>query len=343
MIAIGVMLALCLPARAMSFEAPVPSGEAYALMPQEADSFAQGLWNICKAAIAAKDGPLREAMQTCLGVSGIVLFCSVLCECSSSAAASSVRLACCVLVAEVLLEPSTSLIQLGTQTGADLSAYGTLLLPVMSGSLAAQGGVTASAALYAGTAAFNSILSQLMSHVLPPMLYLFLALSLAHRTLAEPLLADFARFLSWGMGWVLKLVLYLFTGYMTVTGVVSGTADAAALRAAKITISGVVPVVGGILSDASEMVLVTAGTLGSSAGVYGMLAVLAIFAAPFLRIGIHYLLLKATACLCVAFDGGSGAQLIGDFASGMGLVLAMVGSQTILLMISTLCFMKGVG
>ena len=75
----------------------------------------------------------------------------------------------------------------------------------------------------------------------------------------------------------MKIVLYAFTGYIGFTGVVSGTTDAMAMKAAKLTISGAVPVVGGILSDASEAVLVSAGIMKNAAGVYGILAVLAIF------------------------------------------------------------------
>lgn len=76
------------------------------------------------------------------------------------------------------------------------------------------------------------------------------------------------------VSWSLKTILTVFTTYMTVTGVVSGTTDAAALKATKVTISSVVPVVGGILSDASEAVLVSAGLMKNAAGIYGILAVL---------------------------------------------------------------------
>ena len=36
-------------------------------------------------------------------------------------------------------------------------------------------------------------------------------------------------------------------------------------------------------------------------------------------------------------------ELIGDFSTAMGLLLAMTGSECLLLLISTVCFLKGVG
>ena len=89
--------------------------------------------------------------------------------------------------------------------------------------------------------------------------------------------------------------------------------------------------------------LVSAGVMKNAAGIYGILAVLAVFLEPFLRIGIHYLMLKATASVCAIFGSGRMTGLIEDFSSAMGLLLAMTGATCLLLLISTVCFMKGVG
>jgi stage III sporulation protein AE len=212
----------------------------------------------------------------------------------------------------------------------------------MTSALAAQGGVTASAALYAGTALFDTILCSLLTQLLIPAVYIYLTLSVACSATGEALLKKLSGFVKWLSVWILKTVLYVFTGYMGITGVVSGTTDAATLKAAKITISGVVPVVGGILSDASETVLVSAGLMKNSAGVYGILACLSVFLGPFLRIAVHYWVLKITAVLCGVLSEGAVSSLAEDFSAAMGLLLAMTASVCVLLLVSTVCFMKGV-
>jgi stage III sporulation protein AE len=50
-----------------------------------------------------------------------------------------------------------------------------------------------------------------------------------------------------------------FVGYLTVSGVIAGSADAVAIKAAKSRRLRMVPVVGGILSDAAETVLAAPG------------------------------------------------------------------------------------
>ena len=338
-----VLSFLVFPVNAMDFTAPAAPDQVSGVLEEPADSFGEGLWNVIRFGIGHLDESLTETMSVCLSAAAAVMVTALLREVGGSMSAKAVELACAVAVAGILLEPTASLIRLGTDTARELNEYGKLLIPVMTGSMAARGGVTASASLYAGTMVFDQLLSQLLTRLMVPMLWIFLAAAIGNSALKEPLLGKMRDFTAWCMEWVLKIVLYLFSGYMTVTGVVSGSADAAAVRAAKAAISTAVPVVGGILSDASEAVLVTAGTLGSAAGIYGMLTVLALFIGPFVRLGVQYLLLKGIGSLCSAFDGGGGASLVNDFGAAMGLVLGMVSTQTVLLMISTLCLMRGVG
>jgi len=130
---------------------------------------------------------------------------------------------------------------------------------------------------------------------------------------------------------------------MSITGVVSGMTDMAALKAAKLTMSTVVPVVGGILSDASESVLVSMGVIKNAAGIYGIVATIAVFIGPFIKVGIQYLMLKLSALLCSLIAGKNISGLVDDFSSVMGLLLAMVAVSCILVFISTVCFMKGIG
>ena len=285
---------------------------------------------------------LRAAAGVCLSVAAVVIITSILLTFPGTPK-KAVNLAGTVAIGTILLQSSDSMISLAAATVGEVCDYGKLLLPVMTTAMAAQGGVTTSAALYAGTALFDSILSGLISKLLTPMIYFFLVLAIAVGAVGEDMLKKLRDTLKGFMTWVLKTVLYVFTGYISITGVVSGSTDAAMLKAAKVTISGAVPVVGGILSDASEAVLVGAGTVKNAAGVYGMFAVLAIWMGPFLKIGAQYLLLKATALVCGVFGDKEVTGLIGDFSAAMGLLLAMTGAVCLMLMISIVCYLRGFG
>lgn len=336
-------LVLCVPVGAMSVEAPAAPESVADLVPEKADSFGQGLWNVVVACVRQLHPALTQAGRVCLKALAVVLLCGWLTGLSDGGAGRAVGLAGVVGVTVLLLEPSRVLIQQGVETIQSLSEYGKLLLPVMTGALAAQGGGGTAAALYSACALFDSVLSSAISGLLVPLLYLFLGLSIGFAATGQALLGKARELLKWLMQWTLKIALYLFTGFLTVTGVVSGSADAAAIKAAKLTISGVVPVVGGILSDASEAVLVGAGVVRGSVGVYGLLTFAALFLSPFVKMGAQYLLLKAAGGVCASFSKEGAGGLVQDFSTAMGLVLGAAATQTVLLMVSTVCLMKGVG
>lgn len=337
---IALILSIIMSAAASEISPPPVPEAGERLMP-EADSFGEGLIQILEAIIPLVRPDLHEASKVCIGLLGTVLLASLI-QSTSEQIRATINIAVAAGISSAMLLNVKSLIHLAGDTITEMTEYGKLLLPVMTTALAAQGGIGSSAALYAGTAAVNSFISSLISKLLLPAVYIFIAVGIAMAATGEEMLKKFKELIKTLITWFLKTVLSVFTAYMGITGVISGTTDAAALKVTKATISSVVPVVGGILSDASEAVLVSVGIAKNAVGIYGIFAVLALFLEPFLLIGSHYLMLKITTAICGVFGTKSATELVGDFSTAMGLLLAMTGSVCLLQLISAVCFLKGV-
>lgn len=337
----ALIAVLALNVSAMDYTAPEAPEDALELMPSESGGFAADLWTVITGAISVFQPALAEGMVVCGCVFGAAMLMSLL-KTMPGKTEQVVELVGVLAVSALLLSQTNSMITLAKDTITELSEYGKLLLPVMAAALASQGGVTSSTALYTGTAVFDAVLSSAIRYLLVPMIYIFLILSLGAGATGENMLAKLRDFVKWLVTWCLKVILYVFTGYISMTGIVSGTADAATLKATKLTVSGMVPVVGSILSDASEAVILGAGVMKSAVGVYGVVALIAIFVTPFIRIGTQYLLLKLTTALCEMFDVKAINGVVQSFSAAMGLLLAMTGTVCVQLLISTVCFMKGV-
>lgn len=332
---------LAVPVCAEEFTAPSVPESGAPLMPESADSFGEGLWWMIQKALETLQPNIAQAAGTVLSVMAVALLVSLL-KTLREESGTVLELAGCVAIGLILLGPSNTMVQLGTQTVQELGEYGKLLLPVMTAAMAAQGAPTSSAALFAGTAVFDAVLSTLISKLIVPIVYIFLCLAVANSAIGEESLKKLRDLAKWLATWCLKNLLYIFMGYMGITKVISGTVDAGALKAAKFTISKAIPVVGGILADASETVVIGAGLMKNAAGIYGLLAVLAVWLGPFVRIGAQYLLLKLAAAVCGIYGTKQTTTLIEDFSAAMGLLVAMTGTMCLLLLVSTVCFMKGV-
>ncbi len=329
-----------IPVRAVEDDVPyVPeSGEEY--MPDSTDSFGESLWFIIHSAIRDIWPEIYQSAGNCLSI-----FCALLligfARNFPGTSSKVLSVVSTLLISVILVNPSGTFIQLGVRTVSEMTEYGKLLLPVLTGALATQGGITSSAALYSITMIFSTFLSSFITKIVVPMVYIYLCLGIVAAFSSDDLIQNLKKFMKWIITWSLKIVLYVFIGFMGITGVVSGTADASAVKALKLSISGMVPVVGGIISEASESILVGAALMKNSAGVYGILAIISVFIGPFLKIGIQYILIKISSAISSVFSEKGQTELLKDFSSGMGLVLAMTGTVCLLLLFSAVCFMKG--
>lgn len=341
LIGICLMFTLCVQASAAEFAPPEVPVVAAEMMPQKTENFGDALQELLQNSMELILPEVRSAKGICSGI----LFACMLCSLVSSITEQSkavVSVAGAVSIAAMMLQNTNAMIRYASETVRDICEYGKLLCPVMTSALAAQGGITTSAVLYTGTTIFITVLNNFVSRFLVPMIYVFLTFSIGHSAVGEELLTKIADAIKRLLSWLLKTLLIVFTTYMSITGVVSGTTDAAAAKATKVTISSIVPVVGGILSDASESVLVSIGIIKNAAGIYGILAVLAICMEPFIRIGIQFLMLKLSAMLCSVFGNKQINAMVEDFSTAMGLLLAMVATGCLLVLISTVCFLKGI-
>lgn len=336
-----VLSILIVPVMAEDIAAPPAPDEAEIYMPSEPQTFSDGLLHIIRKAIAVTEPGLAEAGRLCASVVAVAVLC-VITQQLSGATKSVSNLVATILITLLLMTPTNALIGLGRETVESLSAYGKLFVPVMTTSLAAQGAVTTSAALCAATTAFAAILNGLISNFIVPLLYIYLCLAIVNSVLEDESLKRLREFAKWITVWSLKVIMYGYTAYMTVTGVISGSVDASALKATKLAISSAVPVIGGLLSDASETILVGAGVMKNTVGIYGLFVVISLFIGPFLKIGVQYLLMKLTNAVAGIFASKQIVELLNDFTETMGMLLSMIGVQTLLLIVSTVCFMRGV-
>lgn len=326
---------------AMEFVAPEAPSSVEKYMPEDTGSFWDGLWYIVKNAVSTLQPSVAESMKVCISLLAVSVLFSML-NTLSPGVKNTMGLSGTIAFSMILLQPTNTMIRSGISVIEEMTEYGKMLFPVMTTALAAQGGTSTSAALYGGSMFFINLLTSVISKLIVPMIYIYICLCVAQRALGSDILKDLKGFAKWIMTWSLKLVIYAFTGYISITGIISGTVDSSAVKAGKLAISGVVPVVGNIISDATETVLLGAGVMKNTVGVYGLLVIFAMCIGPFLQIGIQYLLLKIAVSICGIFDSKSSSGVMADISGAMGFVLAMIGTVSLLLLISTVCFMKGV-
>ena len=304
---------------------------------QETDDLGQGIQDILADGLDQLGGLLQNSLQTGLKLLAVVLLCGL----AESALLDRggdglkvVELAGALAVTTLTVSDMTTLIGLGRETIGRMDAFADLLLPSMAVLTAATGGVTGAAVRQGVTVLFSDLLITAIDQLLVPLLYAYVAACCAHAALGNEGLQKLADLIKGTITFLLTTGVLIFVGYLTASGAIAGSADAAAVKAAKMTISRAVPVVGGILSDAAETVLAGAGILRGTVGVVGMLVVLAICLVPFLQLAIHYLTYKGAAALTGTVANSSISKLMDRIGGAFGLILGMTGSCALILLFS---------
>lgn len=299
----------------------------------------QGLERIWEAIRETVSERLPESMHLMGTLLLIVLLCALL-DGIGLGAGRILPLTGVLAIVGSCTEGISGIFALGEQTLNQLHSFSTALLAALAAALASSGGVHAGTALYAGTAFFLNLLLQLITNLLLPLVYGYLTAAAAAAALRNETLQRVGELLKWFVSICLKLLTTAFVAYLSITGIVSGNADSSAVKAMKLAVSAAVPVVGSIISDASETVLVTAGLVKNAVGIFGMLGVMAIGAVPFARIGLRYLVLKCTAALAGVVDRLALTKLLDALSSAMGMVLAMTAIALLMMLFSCVCALR---
>lgn len=306
-----------------------------------ADGFHTGAKAIVEGELSQNGALMRKAVSSGVILLAIALLCG-LTERMGETLGDPIdglnpsRLAGAAAVTAIAATDVHGLIGLGRLALGQMETFSQVLLPTVTAACAAAGMPAAAAARQSAVLMFFSLLLTVINTLAVPLIYAYVAAAAACAAVGNEGLGKIAALLRHGVTVLLSGLVTVFVLFLSVSGAASGGIDALTQKAARTAISGMVPVVGGILSDAADTVVAGAGVLRGTVGVLGLLCVLAICLGPFLRLGCHYLVYKLAAALAATVSPGPVAGLIDELGSAFALVLGMTGAGAAILYVALL-------
>ena len=289
-------------------------------------------------------GALREAVRPLAAIVVICLLCGVGDNLSPGGGSGfdAVGMGGSLAVAVIGVSDVRSVLSLGTTTLAELTDFSRVLLPTLTTAAAAAGAPGSAAAAYAAAALFSDVLLSAAERLILPAVCAYTAVIVCSAVLGEKRLGGAAKLLEWGAKTLLKALVISFTAYLSLSGILAGSADAAAVKAAKTVISAALPVVGKLMADASEALVAGAGLVRGAVGIYGLLICLAVILLPVLRLGLRCLLFRAVAALCAGFAGERQSQLIAGLGNAYGMMLGLIASAAVIEFLAVISLIRTV-
>lgn len=320
----------------------VPDSAEEIIGNQDAEGFSSwttGLSKLWERTCKLLAGTVQDSIGGVVMILTTVLLCAVAQDCFNATADSGQFLNPVPLVGTLVIllaagSNMKNLMGLGAETLEQLNIFSKALLPTLAAATAASGGIVSAGIRQVATVFGSDLLMSLIRNLLLPMVWAFVAMAAADAVLPAGRLGGIAQGIRKCITWVLSGSLLLFTGYLSLSGAFASSADNLTLRLTRSAIGTVIPVVGGIISDATDSVLAGAGVLKQSVGIFGTLVILGACIVPFLKLGVQYLLLKLASFVTASVVPEPLVKLVDALGSAFGLVLGMTGAGALLLLIS---------
>ena len=293
-----------------------------------------GFFGLLSQAAELFPGSLGEGLRAAMAIVAVAALCAVAGSVAEGVAPRAAQLAGVLAVAALTVTGLNSLMGAGREAAGQMNTYSKALLPTLAAASAAAGKPASALFRQTGTLLASDLLLTLYDRLLFPLLYVYAALVTFNAALPHDMVKRIAGLVKWAVSGLLTASLVLFTAYLTVGGAISGSADAVSVKTAKTALGGFVPVVGGIIADASETLLLGAAVIKNAVGIAGLAAVLGVALGPCLALAARVLCVKLAAALAGTLGGEGLAGYIDSLAGLYSMMLGLVSASAFLLVIS---------
>ena len=287
---------------------------------------------------------LRERIATELGFC-TVLFAVVLLSSVaelgdlSGKAGQALRLASVLSVAVSAVTDLNSFTAEALRALRELADYSRSLLPVMAATASLSGAVVSSAAKCAGTAFVMDLLLSFATGFIAPAVCGYTALTVSDAAVGNHALHSAAELMKSVSNLALTALATAFSLWLGFISSVSGSAEAAGVRATRTILNGL-PVVGKLMSNAASSLSAAGGLVRSTAGVFGLAVVLSLCAGPFVRLGCRYLVFRLSAALCRCCSNAPLSALLEELSTVFAMLLALLGTGAVCVFMAVWSLMR---
>ena len=330
--ALLLALCLCVPCHAAGLE------ELVEALPEDAQAIVQAggtegadvqrrfsaMWQAVKTGLRQE---LKKAMGSAFWMTAVCLLLSLLRQFAQTAGtalpAKAPELAGATAILALALQQNGTLLEHCRTAIHHLDQFTKVLFSVFAAASAAAGRPTSAVATAGAAMLFSDLVLTLSQRIFLPGVTIYLLLVYGGILSENGALHQAAAMGKWGINTFFKVFLTAYFTYLSFTGLVTGTADAAAVRTAQ-SLSSTVPLVGSVISGASETILAGASLLRAGVGFVGFLGAAAICLAPFLQGVCHMLVFRVLSVFAASFAEGGCKTMLDALSQAYSMLIGIL-------------------
>ncbi|MFW5891564.1 MAG: stage III sporulation protein AE [bacterium] len=229
------------------------------------------------------------------------------------------------LVLSVLVLQSFHLaIDIGVNTVDLMASFMRALLPVLLTLLVSMGAISSAIIFQPITFLLISFLVTIIKSIIFPLIFISCVLFIVDEISSEikiSRLAGVFRELSIGL---LGLTLMSFISWLLIKGGAAAVADSLSLRTAKFLTGAIIPVIGGIFTDAVDLIISCSLIIKNALNFFGVIVILVIIIYPLIKLAALIIIYKLAAALLEPISEDKLAGILNKVANNLILILIVV-------------------
>ncbi|MGN1132007.1 MAG: hypothetical protein ACI4RL_03815 [Ruminococcus sp.] len=176
-----------------------------------------------------------------------------------------------------IVTPVVSVVNRAVTSIENAGSFMLLYIPIMVVALITNGQSVTGASYYSFVVMAGEGITWLSSHLIAPLLSVFLGVSVTSSVSSDIKLDGIIRELSKFIKWVIAFVMTVFSGLLTFKTLITTAADTVSTRAVRFTLSSFIPIVGSALSEAYKTIQGSMTLLKTGLGVFVIISVVIVF------------------------------------------------------------------
>lgn len=304
--------------------------------------------NIFKEVVASLKKAAQAPVKAVAAVLGILLACALLSTLKDSFGEKSLQnvfdIVSSLCIAAVIIIPVSQCVSLCADTIRQSSNFMLAFLPVYS-SLAVVSGHPASAITFQSLLLVASeALSRIATTTFVPMVDMYLGFCVVGAVSPGINISGISGFVKSVVTWALGLCMTIYTGILTIQGLISGAEDNVTMKTAKFVVEGAVPVIGGAISDAMNTIISCTGLLKTAVGAYAIVVFILAFLPPVLECLVWLLAADLSLAVADVLGIANMSGLLKAIREALRLLLALVLVSALAMIISvSIMLLVGMG
>lgn len=242
--------------------------------------------------------------------------------------------ACFVLMSMMVVKYFSLALGYATDVIDAMSEFITMLSPMLTALLMSCGQVASASAFHPVLSAAVYTITVLSEKCIMPLVQLGAALAIVNNLSGRVQISGFNSLINSITKWILTAVLTIFSGVTAIYGFTTPVLDEISAKAVKFAVGSLVPVVGGLLSDAVQTVAGGTRLMKNAVGTAGVATICIVCILPIIKIAVIVLMLKLTYAMMQPVTDSRISGLVKDVSNSVTMVLGMLITVAVLFIIN---------